>query len=148
MATQSKPQKFPYSYKTVSAPINSQFVFEQPYLQIINPQNLYEVELLQTHIRILFDASLPASYQKLLNVMVTGVDNNGATVRAAKGVTLNQSAVANIIDVSLDLSPFISKTSHNLVSFLIPVAYNDYPSATNILQLWKSDMAYTVKGIA
>ena len=81
--------------------------------------------------------------------MVTGLDANGAVVREAMGVTLNKSAVANIVDVTIDLSPFIYKTGRNQVNFEVPSTdiYGGI-SGTNILQIWKQDMAYTVKGVS
>lgn len=145
-------QKFPYSYKTISIPVNSQYVFNLPRLEIINPQNLYEVELLYTHIRILFDASIASQYKKLLSVKVSGLDEDGFTVREAKGLILNRSAVGNVLDVKLDLTPFIYKTGRNLITMEVPgfgpVGVPDGIPGTNILQIWKADMAYTVKGIA
>lgn len=143
-----KPQKFPYSYKTVSIPVNSQYVFNKPTLEIINPQNLYEVELLYTHIRILFDAAISTPLKTLVGVTVTGLDANGFVVREARGVTLNKAAVGNVVDVKLDLTPFIYKTGRNLIT--LEVASSDAFGGilgTNILQIWKADMAYTVKGI-
>lgn len=149
-----KGQKFPYSYKTISIPVNSQYSFNKPRLEILNPQNIYETELLFTHIRILFDSTIDPIYKKLLRVTVTGLDADGYTVRAAKGVELNKSAVANVIDVKLDLTPFIYKTGRNLITFEVP-AFGSVDSSgtggitgTNILQIWKADMAYTVKGVA
>jgi len=147
-----KGQKFPYSYKTVSIPVNRQYSFNKPRLEIINPQNLYEVELLYTHIRIIFDNSIASNLKMIKAVTVTGLDEDGFVVRAAKGLTLNRSAVGNILDVKLDLTPFIYKTGRNLITFEVPAAgeYADQGSiiGTNILQIWKADMAYTVKGIA
>lgn len=142
-----KNQKFPYSYKTISIPVNSQYVFNKPTLEIINPENLYEVELLYTHIRILFDAAIPTGEKILKNVMVSGLDANGLTVREARGVTLEQAAVGNVVDVKLDLSPFIYKTGRNLITLEVATNSSGTISGTNVLQVWKADMAYTVKGI-
>lgn len=143
-----KNQTFPYSYKTISIPVNKQFVYYKPTLEIIQPENLYEMELLFTHFRILFDNALPAGMKGVKSVTVTGLDEDGFIIREAKGMEINRMAVANILDVNLDLSPFIFKGGRNQISFetmggdfWFPVAY------TNILQLWKADMAYTVKGI-
>lgn len=143
-----KPQKFPYSYKTISIPVNSQFVYYIPRLEIINPVNIFETELLYTHIRILFDATLPTAMKGIKSVSVTGLDASGAVVRAKRTITLNKAAVSNICDVTLDLSPLVYKTGRNLIEletmggdFWFPVSY------TNILQIWKADMAYTTKGL-
>lgn len=147
-----KPQQFPYSYKTISIPVNSQYSFNKPRLEIINPINIFETELLFTHIRILFDSSIDNSLKVLKNVMVSGLDEDGFTVREARGVTLNKAAVSDIVDVKLDLSPYVYKTGRNLITLEV-VAGGDYAAdggilGTNILQIWKADMAYTVKGIA
>lgn len=148
MANNGKNQKFPYSYKTIAIPVNSFFSFNMPRLEVLNPINIYETELLYTHIRILFDASISASLKKLLRVTVTGLDADGFVVREARGVELNLSAVGNVVDVNLDLTPFIYKTGRNLITFEVPSSdiYGGI-SGTNILQIWKADMAYTVKGL-
>lgn len=149
-----KPQQFPYSYKTVSIPVNSQYVFNRPRLEIINPINIFTTELLITHIRIIFDASLPSSQKVLSRVTVKGLDADGFVVREEKGVTLNKAATGNIVDAVVDLTPFIYKTGRNLITFEVPASDStpigtDGPVAgTNILQIWKADMAYTVKGVA
>lgn len=143
-----QPQKFPYSYKTISIPVNSQFIYYIPRLEIINPVNLFEVELLYTHLRILFDNALPAGMKGVKSVRVTGLDEDGFEVREPRGIVLNKAAVSNICDVALDLSPFIYKEGRNLIEFETMGGDFWFPTSyTNILQLWKADMAYTVKGI-
>jgi hypothetical protein len=146
-----KPQQFPYSYKTVAIPVNSQYVFNKPELEIINPINLFTVEFLMTHVRILFDASTPTPQKVLSRVTVTGLDDNGFTVREARGVNINKAAVSNIVDATIDLSPFIYKTGRNLITLEFPSTDGTSPGpifGTSILQIWKADMAYTVKGVA
>lgn len=146
-----KGQKFPYSYKTISIPVNSQYSFNKPRLEIINPINIYETELLYTRIRILFDATIATNLKMLKNVMVSGLDEDGFTVREPRGVTLNKAAVGNVVDVTLDLSPFVYKTGRNLITLEVPsggpFASDGGILGTNILQIWKADMAYTVKGM-
>jgi len=143
-----KPQKFPYSYKTIAIPANSQFTYWIPRLEIINPVNIIETEFLFTHIRILFDNALPTNMKGIKSVMVTGLDADGFVVRQPRGMTINKAAVGNIVDVELDLTPFVYKQGRNLIEFetmggdfWFPVSY------TNILQVWKADMAYTVRGV-
>jgi hypothetical protein len=143
-----KNQTFPYSYKTISIPVNSQFVWYQPRLEIIQPENIYEVELLYTHFRILFDNALPADMKGVKRVTVTGLDDDGFIVREPLGMDINRMAVANVLDVNLDLTPFIYKEGRNEISF--ETMGGDFwalGTYTNILQIWKADMAYTVKGI-
>lgn len=146
-----KPQQFPYSYKTIAIPVNSQYLFNKPTLEIINPINIFTVELLITHIRILFDASTPTAQKQISRVTVTGLDDNGFIVREARGVNLNKAAVGNVVDAVVDLSPFIYKTGRNLITLELPSTDGTSPGpifGTSILQIWKADMAYTVKGVA
>ena len=146
-----KPQQFPYSYKTIAIPVNSQYVFNKPTLEIINPINLFTVELLYTHIRILFDAGTPTAQKQINRVTVTGLDDDGFVVRAAQGVTLNKAAVSNVVDAVIDLSPFVYKTGRNLITLKLPTTDGSDVGpiyGTSILQIWKADMAYTVKGVA
>lgn len=146
---EGKNQKFPYSYKTIAIPVNSQFVYWIPRLEIINPENLFEVELLYTHFRILFDNALPVGMKGVKRVQVTGLDEDGFIIREPRGMDINKAAVSNICDVNLDLTPFIYKEGRNLIEFETMGGDFWYPvSYTNILQLWKADMAYTVKGIS
>lgn len=149
MANDGKPQTFPYSYKTISIPVNSQFSFNKPYLEIYNPINILTTELLYTHLRLAFDPAISAGLKTLIGITVTGLDDDGNVVRAPKGVTLNKAAVSNIVDVVVDLSPFIYKTGRNRITFEVP-STDQYGSitGTNIVQLWKADMAYTTKGIS
>jgi len=148
MANDGKPQTFPYSYKTIAIPVNSQFSFNMPYLEVLNPVNILTSELLFTHLRIAFDPSIDPSLKVLKGITVTGLDDDGFTVRAAKGVTLNKAAVSNIVDVVIDLSPFIYKTGRNRITFEVP-SVDSFGSitGTNIVQLWKADLAYTTKGV-
>ncbi len=145
-----QPQKFPYSYKTISIPVNSQFVYWIPRLEIINPINIFETELLYTHIRILFDNSLPTNMKGVKSVFVTGLDEDGFEVREAMGMfDINKAAVGNVCDLKLDLSPFIYREGRNEISFeTMGGDFWGLGGYTNILQIWKADMAYTVKGIS
>jgi len=149
MANDGKPQTFPYSYKTISIPVNSQFSFNMPYLEIYNPINILTSELLYTHLRIAFDPSIATNLKILKNITVTGLDDNGFIVREPRGVTLNKAAVSNIVDVVIDLSPYLYKTGRNRITFEVPSsdAYGGI-TGTNRVQLWKGDLAYTTKGIA
>lgn len=149
MANSGKPQTFPYSYKTISIPVNSQFSFNKPYLEIYNPVNILTTELLYTHLRLAFDPAISTPLKTLIGITVTGLDDDGNVVRAAKGVVLNKAAVSNIVDVVIDLSPFVYKTGRNRITFKVP-STDQYGSitGTNIVQLWKADMAYTTKGIS
>lgn len=144
-----KKQKFPYSYKTISIPTNKQFVYYKPTLEIIHPENLYEVELLYTHFRIIFDAAAPSGMKGVKSVTVRGLDEDGFEIRAPKGMEINRSAVGNVLDVKLDLTPFIFKGGRNEISFETMGGDFWFPAGyVHILQVWKADMAYTVKGIA
>lgn len=148
MANNGKNQTYPYSYKTISIAVNRQFSFDQPYLEVYNPVNILTSELLYTHLRIAFDPAIATPLKTLISVMVEGLDANGFTVREKRGVTLNKAAVGNIVDVVLDLSPFLYKTGRNRITFRVP-ASDQYGSivGTNIVQLWKADLAYTTKGV-
>jgi len=149
MANDGKPQTFPYSYKTISIPVNSQFTFNMPYLEVYNPVNILTSELLYTHLRLQFDAAIASNLKVLKSITVTGLDDDGNIVRAPKGLTLNKAAVSNIVDVTVELSPFLYKTGRNRITFEVP-STDQYGgiSGTNIVQLWKADLAYTTKGIA
>lgn len=151
MANDGKPQTFPYSYKTISIAVNRQFTFNMPYLEILNPVNILTTELLYTHLRIAFDPAIATSQKVLKGITVTGLDDNGNVVRAAKGVVLNKAAVSNIVDVVIDLSPYVYKTGRNRITFEVPGSITGYSGSidgTNIVQIWKADMAYTTKGIS
>lgn len=149
---QGGKQQFPYSYKTISIPVNSQLGFAYPYLELLNPENIFEVELLYTHVRILFDAAISSDLKKVLRVTVGKIEPDPTygfeTVTESRSVEVNKSAVSNIVDLNLDLSPLVFKGYQNRITLELP-STDQYGSisGTNIVQIWKADMAYTVKGL-
>lgn len=152
MAQFQKPQAFPYSYKSISAPIDKVWQFPEIGISMALPQNLLQIEQLRMRVRITFDPSLSAAQQTLNRIRVQQINVTTGVLIKNVLIPLNKASVSNVLDFVYDLTTFIDKQNTNIIWLGFGgspdnFAVNPYFSTTNTLKLWKVDMGYTSKGI-
>ena len=158
----------PYTYTMKTAAVSARvFCGWKFYLYLTPPENAQSIENLITHIRLEFDASIPAEYQKIVRVGIQNSMDGLATPTHKRWLDVNKSADGNrIVDLIIDLTSLIKKDN---VEFYAG-QNTDYPDATNyiyvevplevysylnpptvlyngVIDIWKADGLFTIKEI-
>lgn len=151
MAQYQKPQAFPYSYKSISAPVNQGVIIPEIGIQMVLPLNLFQIEQLVMRFRTTWDASLSTAQKTLTRIRVQQINvTTGALIKNVL-IPMNKPPVGNVLDFNFDVSSYIDRKNDNIIwlGFGSDPNYvtNPYSSTVNVLNLWHVDMGYTSKGI-
>lgn len=155
MADNGRTQIFPYSLKTVSAPINSGFNIPEIGLEVNLAQNHYSTELLRHRVRIIFDSSMTSTYKQLTAIRVQQINKTTGVLIKNVVRPIVKTAVGNTLEFNFDFTPYIDKANRNIIWLQLGLDQdlsfghtNIFTNYSHTIALWKADMAYTVKGIA
>lgn len=152
MAQFQKPQSFPYSYKSISAPVDSILFVPEIGIQMVLPLNLFQIEQWLMRVRVQFDPTLTTAQKTLTRIRVQQINVTTGVLIKNVLIPLSKPAVSNILDFNFDLSTYIDRKNDNIIwlgfgttpdNFTI----NPYNTTTNTLRLWHVDMGYTSKGV-
>lgn len=162
----NKQQPYTYTMKTAGV-IGQPFCTNKLYLYLTPPENALSIENLKIHIRLKFDAGIPAGLQKITSIGIQNSLDNLATPTHKRFVTVDQSADGDrVIDMKMTLTSLLKKDN---VEFW-PGGESDYPDATNYIyfelpeeiidyyvtpaftalgevHIWKADGLFTIKEI-
>jgi hypothetical protein len=163
----NKIQPYTYTLKTSGVTDTPFCQSYKLYLYLTPPENALSLENLKMHIRVLFDASIPAGYRKIVRVGIQNSLDGLATPTHKRYFDVDISADANrIIDYSIDVTSLIKKdnvqfwagdqsdypdeTNYIYVEFPPEILnYYNYPTVWKLgdIQLWKADGLFTIKEI-
>lgn len=152
MAQFQKPQSFPYSYKSISAPVDSILFVPEVGIQMILPLNLFQIEQWLMRVRITFDPSLTTAQKTLTRIRVQQINITTGVLIKNVNIPLSKVAVSNVLDFVFDLTTYIDRKNDNIIwlgfgntpdNFTI----NPYSAGISRINLWHVDMGYTSRGI-
>lgn len=147
MASLSKgrEQIFPYSMKTIAVTDRGTEVLGvQGYgtsknilgLQMINPQNFYQIEDLSFHLRFKHNGVTAGR-----NIISIGVTDSMTSPTFSRSLNLNIAPVSMVVELSKDLGFMRNINGTNIVV----VTFDDH--ITGIIEVFKVDVLYTMIGL-
>lgn len=139
MGTFTKPQTFPYSFKTVATGDTGAIGYganqDRIGFEMINPRDFYSCQQLYAHFRFLHNGS--AAGRNVTSIYVT---DDTIAPTTTKTLTATWTAASLTVDVQVDLSQIRNEFGENIVFFVFDGAIS------GTIKIIKLDMLYQVIG--